>query len=237
MAAQAPLVLVVEDEPAIAELVSLHLKHHGYRVALAADTLQAQAQVNEVLPALVLLDWMLPGGTGVSLAQQWRAQARTRDLPIIMLTARAEESDRVQGLDAGADDYLTKPFSMAELMARIRSVMRRRAPQQSLQALTVEGLTLEPQSRELRHAAVQVVLGPTESRVLHTLMAAPGRVYSRAQLLDLAWGDHVHLEDRTVDVHIKRLRETMAPTGCSHWVRTVRGAGYRFQPGPPEDRP
>jgi two-component system phosphate regulon response regulator PhoB len=226
------LVLVVEDESAIAELIAIHLRHAGHEVAVAADAESAQALVTQRLPDLVLLDWMLPGQSGVQLARRWRADARTRELPLIMLTARVEEADKIAGLDAGADDYLTKPFSPRELMARIRAVLRRKAPQALDAAVEVAGLRLDPATRRVnRRVGDQVVelkLGPTEFRLLHFLMTHPERVHSRAQLLDRVWGDHVFIEERTVDVHVKRLREALAPAQCSALVETVRGAGYRL---------
>lgn len=221
-------VLVVEDESAIAELISLNLRHAGYEVTLAASAEQAQAAVDGVLPDLVLLDWMLPGQSGLSLARRWRADARTRELPIIMLTARADETDKVAGLDAGADDYLAKPFSTNELMARIRAVLRRKAPEALDAAVDVAGLRLDPSTRRVSRGDVELKLGPTEFRLLHFFMTHPERVHSRAQLLDRVWGDHVFIEERTVDVHVKRLREALAPAQCAHMVETVRGAGYRL---------
>ena len=225
-------VLVVEDESAIAELIAINLRHAGFEVALAVDADQAQAAVDRVLPDLVLLDWMLPGQSGVALAKRWRSDARTREMPVIMLTARAEEADKVTGLDAGADDYLTKPFSPRELMARIRAVLRRKAPEALDSQVEVAGLRLDPATRRVtRHIhseSREVKLGPTEFRLLHFLMTHPERVHSRAQLLDRVWGDHVFIEERTVDVHIKRLREALAPVQCSALIETVRGAGYRL---------
>ena len=221
-------VLVVEDESAIAELVSINLRHAGHEVTIAASAEQAQAAVDGELPDLVLLDWMLPGTSGLQLARQWRAAERTRALPIIMLTARAEEGDKVSGLDAGADDYLTKPFSTTELMARIRAVLRRRAPEALDAAVEAAGLKLDPATRRVSFGAQELKLGPTEFRLLHYLMAHPERVHSRAQLLDRVWGDHVFIEERTVDVHVKRLREALAPVDCARLIETVRGAGYRL---------
>jgi two-component system phosphate regulon response regulator PhoB len=225
-------VLVVEDEPAIAELVAIHLRHAGHEVTLVTDAVAAQARVDERLPDLVLLDWMLPGQSGVQLARRWRSEARTRELPLIMLTARVEEADKVAGLDAGADDYLTKPFSPRELMARIRAVLRRKAPQTLDAAVELAGLKLDPAtrrvSRRLGETTVELKLGPTEFRLLHFFMTHPERVHSRAQLLDRVWGDHVFIEERTVDVHVKRLREALSPAQAAGLVETVRGAGYRF---------
>jgi two-component system phosphate regulon response regulator PhoB len=229
-----PRILVVEDEPAIAELVAINLRHAGYEVALAADAGSAMKQVDQALPDLVLLDWMLPGQSGLVLARAWRGEARTKQLPIIMLTARAEESDKLAGLDGGADDYLTKPFSPKELLARMRAVLRRRAPQALDDAVEIAGLTLDPATRrvtrEVSGTSLEAKVGPTEFRLLHFLMTHPERVHSRTQLLDRVWGDHVFIEERTVDVHIKRLREALAPLQCAHLVETVRGAGYRLAP-------
>jgi two-component system phosphate regulon response regulator PhoB len=225
-------VLVVEDESAIAELVALNLRHSGYEVTVAATADEAQAAVDRVLPDLVLLDWMLPGQSGLQLAKRWRAQPRTRELPVIMLTARQEEADKIAGLDAGADDYLTKPFSPKELLARIRAVLRRKAPEALDAAVDIAGLRLDPATRrvarEVDGQPREVRVGPTEFRLLHFLMTHPERVHSRAQLLDRVWGDHVFIEERTVDVHIKRLREALQPVDCAGLIETVRGAGYRL---------
>jgi len=226
------LILVVEDESAIAELIAINLRHAGFEVAVAADADAAQAAIDRILPDLVLLDWMLPGQSGVQLARRWRADARTRELPVIMLTARAEEADKITGLDAGADDYLTKPFSTKELLARIRAVLRRKAPEALDTAVEVSGLRLDPATRRVTRRMDEdlreVKIGPTEFRLLHFLMTHPERVHSRAQLLDRVWGDHVFIEERTVDVHVKRLREALAPVSCSALIETVRGAGYRL---------
>ncbi|MEY8688371.1 MAG: phosphate regulon transcriptional regulator PhoB [Leptothrix sp. (in: b-proteobacteria)] len=222
-------VLVVEDEAAIAELIAINLRHAGYEITLAATAEQALAAVDAVLPDLVLLDWMLPGQSGLSLARQWRGASRTRELPIIMLPARAEEPDKVAGLDAGADDYLTKPFSTGELLARIRAVLRRRAPEALDSAVEIGALRLDPATRRVTAlAGAEVKLGPTEFRLLHFFMTHPERVHSRAQLLDRVWGDHVFIEERTVDVHVKRLREALTPAQCAELIETVRGAGYRL---------
>ena len=221
-------VLIVEDEPAIAELIALNVRHAGYEVAIAADGEQAQAHIDRVLPDVVLLDWMLPGRSGLTLAAQWRADARTRAMAVIMLTARAAESDRVGGLDAGADDYLTKPFSTSELLARIRAVLRRKAPEALDAPVEVGVLRLDPATRRVTASEREAKVGPTEFRLLHFFMAHPERVHSRAQLLDRVWGDHVFIEERTVDVHVMRLREALAPLGCATMIETLRGAGYRL---------
>jgi two-component system phosphate regulon response regulator PhoB len=221
-------ILVVEDEPAIAELITINLRHAGFEVAIAGDAEEARAAVDGVLPSLVVLDWMLPGQSGLALASAWRAQPRTRELPIIMLTARADETDKVAGLDAGADDYLAKPFSASELLARIRAVLRRRSPESLDTAVTVGALTIDPATRRVTSHGREVKLGATEFRLLHFLMTHPERVHSRAQMLDRVWGDHVFIEERTVDVHIKRLRESLSAVACQHMIETVRGAGYRM---------
>jgi two-component system phosphate regulon response regulator PhoB len=223
-----PTVLVVEDESAIAELIAINLRHAGFEVTLAETADQALVAVDAVLPDLVLLDWMLPGQSGVTLARRWRADARTKELPIIMLTARADETDKVAGLDAGADDYLTKPFSTQELLARIRAVLRRRLPEALDSAVEVGGLKLDPSTRRVSRGGAELKLGPTEFRLLHFFMTHPERVHSRAQLLDRVWGDHVFIEERTVDVHVKRLREALLPARCAQMIETVRGAGYRL---------
>ena len=221
-------ILVVEDEPAIAELISINLRHAGFEVTIAGDAEQAQVAVDGILPGLVVLDWMLPGQSGLALARAWRAQPRTRELPIIMLTARADEADKVAGLDAGADDYLAKPFSANELLARIRAVLRRRSPQALDTAVTIGALTIDPATRRVTSQGREAKLGATEFRLLHFLMTHPERVHSRAQLLDRVWGDHVFIEERTVDVHVKRLRESLSGVNCQQMIETVRGAGYRM---------
>jgi two-component system phosphate regulon response regulator PhoB len=225
-----PQVLVVEDEPAIAELVAVNLRHNGFAVVLAPDGVAAQSEMDAVLPDLVLLDWMLPGESGAALARQWRKHPRTKGVPIIMLTARSEESDKVQGLDAGADDYLTKPFSTQELMARIRAVLRRRVPEAVQDSVQVGELTLDAAAYRVTFRGRELKTGPTEFKLLHYLMKHAERVHSRANLLDKIWGDHVFIEERTVDVHIKRLREALGE--AAFMVETVRGAGYRLSAGP-----
>ncbi len=225
-------ILVVEDESAIAELISLNLRHAGFDVLVCSTAGAAQSAVDQKLPDLVLLDWMLPGESGLQLAQRWRADARTRDLPVIMLTARADEADKVAGLESGADDYLAKPFSVNELMARIRAVLRRRAPQALDVAVNLGPLRLDPATHRVTGGGQELKLGPTEFRLLHFLMTHAERVHSRTQLLDRVWGDHVFIEERTVDVHIKRLRESLAPAGAATMVETVRGAGYRLTAAP-----
>ena len=221
-------ILVVEDESAIAELISINLRHAGYDVTIAGAADQAQAAVDGVLPDLIILDWMLPGQSGLALAKRWRGEPRTRELPVIMLTARADETDKIAGLDAGADDYLTKPFSTNELMARIRAVLRRKAPEALDSAVEVGVLRIDPATRRVTRGDAEVKVGATEFRLLHFFMTHPERVHSRAQLLDRVWGDHVFIEERTVDVHVKRLREALQPVRCAQMIETVRGAGYRL---------
>ena len=221
-------VLVVEDEPAIQTLVAACLHNAGLQ-AVRADTAEdAIRQVNEILPDVVLLDWMLPGMSGIQLAQRLRGDERTRDLPIIMLTARGEEHDKIAGLDAGADDYLTKPFSPRELLARIKAVLRRRAPQMSCEIIEIEGLRVDPVTHRVSGNGQALDLGPTEFRLLHFFMTHSERVHTRAQLLDQVWGDHVFVEERTVDVHIRRLRASLESSGHDRLIQTVRGTGYRF---------
>jgi two-component system phosphate regulon response regulator PhoB len=224
----APVVLVVEDEPAIQELISVTLSRNGHIVRRSATAQEAMQAIADALPDLVLLDWMLPDGSGPAFARKLRAEARTREVPIIMITARAGEDDKVQGLQSGVDDYVTKPFSPRELEARIQAVLRRRMPHVSKEAVEVAGLVLNPATRTVEGGETSLSMGPTEFELLHFFMTHTDRVYSRTQILDQVWGDHVFLEDRTVDVHIRRLREALAPSGHDRLVQTVRGAGYRF---------
>jgi two-component system phosphate regulon response regulator PhoB len=225
-----PRVLVVEDEPAIAELVAVNLRHGGFTPILAGDGESAQREVNSVLPDVILLDWMLPGESGLSLARKWRADSRTRMLPIIMLTARGDEPDRIAGLDAGADDYLTKPFSVQEMLARVRAVLRRRTPELSGGSVAMGELVLDAETHRVRYCGQALKIGPTEFRLLHFMMKHPERVHSRTQLLDKVWGDHVFIEDRTVDVHMRRLR--LALGAADKFLETVRGVGYRMTANP-----
>lgn len=225
-------ILVVEDEPAIQALIAVNLRRAGHEVVAALDAETARRHVDAALPDLVLLDWMLPGASGLDFARRLRADARTRDLPIIMLTARGAESDKVQGLSVGADDYVTKPFSAKELLARIQAVLRRQRPQATDDTLEVGDLRLDPATHRVTVAGRSVNLGPTEFRLLHFLMAHAERVHSRVQLLDRVWGDHVYVEERTVDVHIRRLRAALEATGHDALVQTVRGSGYRLSVEP-----
>jgi two-component system phosphate regulon response regulator PhoB len=221
-----PRVLIVEDEPAIAELIQVNLKHSGFCPVVAYDSVAAQRELDAVLPDVILLDWMLPGQSGLSLARHWRKQPRTKSIPILMLTARGDEPDKVAGLDAGADDYITKPFSTQELLARIRAVLRRRAPESVSDSVAVGELVLDAATHRISYQGQELKLGPTEFKLLHYLMKHAERVHSRSALLDKVWGDHVFIEERTVDVHVKRLREALGL--ASTMVETVRGAGYRL---------
>ena len=225
-----PRVLIVEDEPSIAELVSMNLRHNGFEPVWAQDGIAAQRELDAVLPDAILLDWMLPGASGIALARKWRGEPRTRDVPILMLTARGDEPDKVAGLDAGADDYITKPFSTQEMLARIRAVLRRRAPEQGSGSVALGDLRLDAATHRVDWKGQALKLGPTEFKLLQYLMNHPERVHSRSHLLDKVWGDHVFLEERTVDVHIKRLREALGEAGAM--VETVRGAGYRVAVAP-----
>lgn len=221
-----PRILIVEDEPAIAELIAVNLRHNGFQPIWAMDGVTAQKELDDVLPDVILLDWMLPGDSGLTLSKKWRSQTRTKEIPIIMLTARSEEPDRVAGLDSGADDYIVKPFSTKELLARIRAVLRRRAPEQSGGRIQMNQLILDSDTHRVTFQDRPLKLGPTEFKLLQYLMTHKERVHSRGQLLDRVWGDHVFIEERTVDVHVKRLREALGVAGAM--VETVRGAGYRL---------
>jgi two-component system phosphate regulon response regulator PhoB len=222
-------ILVVEDEPAIQELISVTLARNGHEVRRANSATDAGEAIAQALPDLILLDWMLPDGSGPAFARRLRGEPRTREVPIIMLTARAGDDDKVAGLEAGADDYITKPFSPRELEARIQAVLRRRAPELSREDVAIEGLVLNPSARTVVGNGRELKMGPTEFQLLHFLMTHTDRVYTRTQILDQVWGDHVFIEDRTVDVHIRRLRDAITPSGHDDLVETVRGAGYRFR--------
>ncbi len=222
-------ILVVEDERAIREMVVFTLKRAGFAVSEAEDASAARRALVDNSPDLVLLDWMLPDLSGLELARALRRDQATRELPIIMLTARAAEDDKVMGLESGADDYLTKPFSARELVARIQALLRRAAGADG-EALAVGGLRLDPASHRVSVEGAEVTLGPTEYRLLKFFMSQPERVFSRAQVLDRVWGGNVYIEERTVDVHIRRLRKALTPHGCEAYIQTVRGSGYRFSP-------
>ncbi len=221
-------ILLVEDEPGIQELLKFNLTQAGHRVTAAGDAEHALKFLKTTLPDVILLDWMLPGMSGIDLCRRLRGDARYQPVPIIMLTARGEERDKVLGLDTGADDYITKPFSPRELVSRIKAVLRRRAPQMAEEAVEIAGLRLDPVSHRVQGKGIALELGPTEFRLLHFFMTHPERVYTRPQLLDQVWGDDVFVEERTVDVHIRRLRLALEPSGHATLVQTVRGSGYRF---------
>lgn len=228
-------ILVIEDEPAIQELIAYNLKRNGHIALCADDAEQAMEMINNVLPDLVLLDWMMPNMSGIEFSRILRREPRTKSIPIIMLTAKVEENEKILGLDAGVDDYITKPFSPRELIARIKAVLRRRLPELSEEIVEIGGLKLDPTTHRVsiytddeQSKPAELALGPTEFRLLHYLMAHKERVHTRAQILDRVWGDHVFIEDRTVDVHIRRLRKALENVGKDGLVQTVRGMGYRF---------
>jgi two-component system phosphate regulon response regulator PhoB len=222
-------ILVVEDDASIRELLCGNLSNAGYRVACAADVAGAEAAMREMRPDLALLDWMLPGTSGLTFARQLRTDQRTAEISIIVVSGRSAEQDRVAALESGADDYVTKPFSMRELLARIKAVLRRRAPQRADEIVEIAGLRFDPAARRVSAGDEDIELWATEYRLLHFFMTHPERVFSRAKLLDEVWGDHVFVEERTVDVHIRRLRQALAATGHGDLIETVRGVGYRFR--------
>ncbi|MDP2763454.1 MAG: phosphate regulon transcriptional regulator PhoB [Brevundimonas sp.] len=226
-----PYILVMEDEDALATLLSYNLEKEGYRVVVASDGEEGMLQIEERLPDLVLLDWMLPKLSGIEVCRRIRGKSETRNLPIIMLTARGEESDRIRGLDTGADDYLTKPFSMTELTARIRAVLRRIRPGLADDRLNHGDIVIDRVAHRVRRSGQEIHLGPTEFRLLDHLMQHPGRVFSREQLLDAVWGSDVYVEARTVDVHVGRLRKALNVEGTVNPIRTVRSAGYSLDLG------
>jgi two-component system phosphate regulon response regulator PhoB len=221
-------ILIVEDEPAIQELLAFNVMQAGFQAMCAKDANSAWQQIRDDFPDLILLDWMLPDTSGVVLAKQLRADQQTTEIPIIMLTARSEEQDMVSGLEAGADDYITKPFSPRELMARIRAVLRRRMPQSTDDELTIAGIQLSSSTHRVTVGGQPLELGPTEFRLLYFFMSHPEQVYSRSQLLDQVWGTQVFIEERTVDVHIRRLRVALQSLSMEGVIQTVRGSGYRF---------
>ena len=224
-------ILIVEDESDIRELIAYNIERAGHKALRVGSAEEALDSVRDELPDLIVIDWMLPGISGMDLARRLKASKRTQSVPVIMVTARGSEEDKLAGLDIGADDYMTKPFSPRELIARVKAVLRRRAPQETDDAIEVEGLHLDPASHRVSAGAHPVELGPTEFRLLHFFMTHPERVYSRTQLLDQVWGDHVFIEERTVDVHIRRLRKALEPTRHDAFIQTVRNAGYRFSAG------
>ncbi|MFD1801535.1 phosphate response regulator transcription factor PhoB [Mixta tenebrionis] len=221
-------ILVVEDEAPIREMLCFVLEQNDYQPIEADDYDSAVNLLIEPWPDLILLDWMLPGGSGIQFIKHLKREAMTRDIPVMMLTARGEEEDRVRGLEVGADDYITKPFSPKELVARIKAVMRRISPMAVEEVIEIQGLSLDPSSHRVMSATTPLEMGPTEYKLLHFFMTHPERVYSREQLLNNVWGTNVYVEDRTVDVHIRRLRKALELTGHDRMVQTVRGTGYRF---------
>jgi two-component system phosphate regulon response regulator PhoB len=221
-------ILIIEDEPAIQELLTLNITQAGHNPIRALSVEQAQQLMRETMPDLILLDWMLPGMSGIEFARRLKSDEYSKNIPIIMLTARSEEIDKIRGLDVGADDYVTKPFSPRELNARIKAVLRRRAPQMTDDPIESGTLRLDPVTHRVTGNGIQLDLGPTEFRLLHYLMSNPERVHSRSQVLDRVWGDRVFVEDRTVDVHIRRLRQALTASGHEELIQTVRGVGYRF---------
>jgi two-component system phosphate regulon response regulator PhoB len=221
-------ILIVDDESAIRQMVCLALSQSNYDCIEAADTSEAQAKILANMPDLILLDWMLPGLSGVEYSRRLRREKLTRDIPIIMLTARTEEHDKVAGLDSGADDYITKPFSTRELLSRIKALLRRTAPHAAQSQVEIGGLMLDPVTHRVNVHGKSLEMGPTEFRLLHFFMTHPERVHTRERLLDSVWGSNVYVEERTVDVHIRRLRKILTATGHDRLIQTVRGAGYRF---------
>lgn len=221
-------ILIVDDEPAIRAMLSLTLREAGYECLEAEDTDQARVKILADPPDLILLDWMLPGVSGVEFARRLRHEHLTRHIPIIMLTARTEEEDKIRGLDTGADDYITKPFSTRELLARIKALLRRSAPQATDVPVEVHGLALDPVTHRVQAGDIKLELGPMEFRLLHFFMTHPERVHSRERILDSVWGNNVYVEERTVDVHIRRLRKALTPSGHDNLIQTIRGAGYRL---------
>ena len=221
-------ILIVEDEPAIRDMVAFALRKGEYEPIHAGDAREAQAAIADRVPDLILLDWMLPGTSGLELARRWRKESLTREVPIIMLTARGEENDRVGGLEAGVDDYVVKPYSARELRARIRAVLRRSPEDDEDGSIDAGALRIDGAAHRLYAGDQPVQIGPSEYRLLHFFMTHPERVYSRSQLLDHVWGGSVYVEERTVDVHIRRLRKTLEPYRLEGMVQTVRGSGYRF---------
>lgn len=222
------IILVVEDEPSVRDMIGLTLEQAGYEWTSAGDVSEARAKLADYAPSLVLLDWMLPGISGLDYARELRRGEATRELPLILLTARDAEDDKIRGLDVGADDYVTKPFSPRELMARIKAVLRRTGHASEDELITQGDLSLDTAAHRVSAGEHKISLGPTEFRLLHFFMSHPDRVFSRDQLLDRVWGSNVYIDDRTVDVHVRRLRKALSPHGCDRLIQTVRGAGYRF---------
>lgn len=223
-------ILIVEDEAAIATLIRFNLEQAGFQVSVSGSVEESKILINNQLPDLILLDWMLPQTSGVQFVGQLRADSRTRELPIILLTARSEDVDKETGLNQGADDYITKPFSPRELVARVNALLRRRAPQKTENIIRLSSLTLDPSQFSVQVADKKIEFSPSEFKLLHFFMTHPNRIYTRRQLLDLVWGDHIFVEERTIDVHIRRLRRGLESVNLAHWVQTIRGSGYQFSP-------
>lgn len=223
-------ILIVEDEAAIATLIRFNLEQAGFQVSVSGSVEESKILINNQLPDLILLDWMLPQTSGVQFVGQLRADSRTRELPIILLTARSEDVDKETGLNQGADDYITKPFSPRELVARVNALLRRRAPQKTENIIRLSSLTLDPSQFSVQVADREIEFSPSEFKLLHFFMTHPNRIYTRRQLLDLVWGDHIFVEERTIDVHIRRLRRGLESVNLAHWVQTIRGSGYQFSP-------
>ncbi|OOF42020.1 phosphate regulon transcriptional regulatory protein PhoB [Rodentibacter rarus] len=221
-------ILIVEDENSITTLIRFTLEQAGFEVRSAENVVQARTLINRQLPQLILLDWMLPGVSGVEFIKELRAHSRTQNLPIILLTARSDELDKEKGLNTGADDYVTKPFSPRELVARVNAFLRRYAPHKTEKPIEMKGLILDPINKTVMGNGISLILGATEFKLLHFFMTHPNRLYSRTQLLDFVWGDHVFMEERTIDVHIRRLRQALEPSQLDSLLQTVRGSGYRF---------
>lgn len=223
-------ILIVEDEAAIATLIRFNLEQAGFQVSVSGSVEESKILINKQLPDLILLDWMLPQTSGVQFVGQLRADSRTRELPIVLLTARSEDVDKETGLNQGADDYITKPFSPRELVARVNALLRRRAPQKTENIIRLSSLTLDPSQFSVQVADKKIEFSPSEFKLLHFFMTHPNRIYTRRQLLDLVWGDHIFVEERTIDVHIRRLRRGLESVNLAHWVQTIRGSGYQFSP-------
>lgn len=223
-------ILIVEDEAAIATLIRFNLEQAGFQVSVSGSVEESKILINKQLPDLILLDWMLPQTSGVQFVGQLRADSRTRELPIILLTARSEDVDKETGLNQGADDYITKPFSPRELVARVNALLRRRAPQKTENIIRLSSLTLDPSQFSVQVSDKKIEFSPSEFKLLHFFMTHPNRIYTRRQLLDLVWGDHIFVEERTIDVHIRRLRRGLESVNLAHWVQTIRGSGYQFSP-------
>ena len=221
-------ILTIEDEPAISDIIRLNLKSAGYDVISANNVMQAESVIKTIIPGLIVLDWMLPGTSGPTFAKLLRNDKRTQNIPIIMLTAKSLEKDKIEGLNAGCDDYIVKPFSPKELVARIQALLRRRSPELTQDAVSIFGLSLYPATRTVIGKNHEITLGPKEFKLLHYFMTHTDRVHTRTHLLNHVWGDHVFVEERTVDVHVRRLRKALTSTGFHKLIKTIRGGGYKF---------